>query len=68
MLDRGPEQGSPESRLVVPLAAVLSLMWVASGIAAIATGQTSIFAIASGPFTFMCSYVYGRKVGRRTRR
>lgn len=61
------ERAEARSRLIVPIAAAVTLMWMVSGVSALYTGQAEVFILASGPFGLMCGYVFGvgvmRKVG-----
>ncbi len=56
---------SPRERLILPVAAVLTMMWAASGCAAIYSGKADVFLIATGPFGAMCGYLFARDIFRR---
>ena len=51
--------------LVVPVAIVLTAMWLASGVSAVVTGNVNAFVIASGPFGLLCGYLFGISVIRK---
>lgn len=51
--------------LVIPLTAVITLMWSIAGIAALVTGETYVFGLASGPFVMVCGYAFGIKLEQR---
>lgn len=59
------DERSPRERLIVPVAAVLTLMWAAAGMAALCTGKSQVFLIATGPFGAMCGYLFARDIFRR---
>lgn len=48
------------ARLVRPLAAILTLTWVAALVQALVTGDPRVLLIVTGPFTMLCTYVFTR--------
>lgn len=56
---------SPREKLIVPVAVVLTLVWVASGFAAVYSGKPEVFLVATGPFGALCGYLFGRDIFRR---
>lgn len=55
------------ARLLVPIAAVLTLVWVAAGARAIFIGDVAPLVIASAPFGLLCGYLFGATIIRGER-
>lgn len=55
------------NRLILPVAAVLTLMWVVAGLKAMLTGDNATFLIVSTPFGLLCGYVFGVSIIRPSR-
>ncbi len=48
--------------LLVPLACVITAVWVAAGIRAVLTGDAASFVVASAPFGALVGYVLGIRI------
>lgn len=49
-------------RLILPLAVVVTFMWVAAGVEALYRGDVGVITIISVPFGIITGYVYGINV------
>lgn len=52
-------------RLVIPLAAAVTTLWLAAGFYALVTTEVRVLVIASGPFSIIIGYVFGVSLVRR---
>lgn len=60
-----PARRELRDRLGPPVAAAITVMWVAAGIGALWSAEIQVFVIASGPFTLLCGYLFGVQIVRR---
>jgi hypothetical protein len=60
------EQRAPRERLIYPVAAVVTIVWAAAAVYAIATGKTAVLIVVAVPFGLLAGFVFGGlPVGRR---
>jgi len=57
--------GEPRDRLVIPVAAVVTLLWAIAGVVALVTAQVQVFLIVTGPFGVVIGYVFGVRLIHR---
>jgi hypothetical protein len=46
--------------LLIPISAVVTLIWTVAAIRAVAFGDTQTLLIVSAPFSLLCGFVFGR--------
>lgn len=63
-VDTGAERRLWNLRILVPVAAAVTCMWIAAGVRAELTGDVAMFAIATGPFGLLCGYLFGSGIVR----
>lgn len=56
---------SQRETLIYPVAAVLTVGWLASLGQALFSGKPEVFLIATGPFGAMCGWLFARDIFRR---
>lgn len=56
------ERNGVRERLIVPVAAALTVMWMSAGFDALFTGRTEVFFIATAPFGALVGYLFGQEI------